>query len=77
MIVAVVSQSVVDEFQNYVSGINGVHFIELEDGTWFAPIEMVAIMPEVFTEYEMRDLGDYTPNEDGTYNPNGWKPKIE
>jgi hypothetical protein len=20
---------------------------------------------------------DYTPNEDGTYNPNGWQPKIE
>ena len=23
------------------------------------------------------DLEDYTPSGDGTYNPNGWKPKIE
>jgi hypothetical protein len=23
------------------------------------------------------EFEDYTPSEDGTYNPNGWKPKIE
>ncbi len=77
MIAAIVTQQVADQFQNYQVGVNAVRFFELPNNEWFAPIEMVELMPEVFTDYETRDLGDYTPSEDGSYNPNGWSPKIE
>lgn len=77
MIAAIVNQQVAEQFQNYQVGVNAVRFFELPNNEWFAPIEMVEIMPEIFTEYEIRDLGYYTPNEDGTYNPDGWNPKLE
>ena len=34
---------------------------------------------DIFIDFVSHSLEfeDYTPNEDGTYNPNGWKPKIE
>jgi hypothetical protein len=58
MICAIVSAAVAAQFQGYKKGVHQVMFIELRDGTFAAPIDMVEIMPEAFPEFNQRFVSD-------------------
>lgn len=56
MIYAVVSAEFAAEFQNYTKGVHMVIFKQIKTGQWAAPIIMTMIMPEIFTDYESREV---------------------
>ncbi len=56
MTFAVVSAQLANTYQGYQKGVHMVVFLELKTGQWAAPVEMVDIMPEIFIEYETREI---------------------
>lgn len=47
---AIVSTAQKDQWDEYTKGVHQIKFFQDAEGRWFAPIEMVELMPEVFAE---------------------------
>jgi hypothetical protein len=58
MICAIVSAANAAKFQGYKKGVHQVMFMPLLDGDFAAPIAMVAIMPEAFSDFVERFVAD-------------------
>lgn len=58
MMSAVVSAEIAAIHQGARKGVHQVMFMELYDGTWAAPQEMVDLIPTAFPEYTIRMVSD-------------------
>ncbi len=53
---AVVTAQIAAIYNGFRSGVNMVMFTELNDGTFYAPAEIVDLVPEAFPEYTIREV---------------------
>jgi hypothetical protein len=55
----VVSAEIAMQYNGTRNGVNVVMFTELNDGTFFAPANMLEIIPEAFPIYTLREVYDH------------------